>query len=98
MKIFFTELARNDLISVQDYIFNHNREAAKKVVMHIIEKIKDVLAINPEAGRRGKVLRTRELVIVKYPYIVSYRIKNNSIQILRILHTSKKWELNSSES
>lgn len=88
----FSKSARNDLNSIQEYIFANNRQAAKEVVAHILSKIKEVLAHNPAAGRAGRVLRTRELVITKYPYIVPYQVRNEVVYILRVLHTSRKWE------
>ena len=65
----------------------------KKVVSYIINQIENILPQMPSIGRAGRVLRTRELVITKYPYIVPYQVRDNSIFILRVLHTSKKWNI-----
>lgn len=91
-EIVFTVPAQEDLRAVKHYICCDNFEAAQQVVEYIIdsvEKLKD----NPSIGRAGRVLRTRELVISKYPYIVPYQVRDNNIYILRVLHTSRKWEL-----
>ncbi|MDD3593810.1 MAG: type II toxin-antitoxin system RelE/ParE family toxin [Candidatus Gastranaerophilales bacterium] len=93
MEVRFTELAVEDLRSIKKYIFENNKKAAKEVVANIIESIETIIVPNPSAGRTGRVLRTRELVITKYPYIVPYQVRYNVIYILRILHTSRKWEL-----
>ena len=90
-EIEFTTLAQNDLKSIQKYICEDNFEAAQSVVKHIIESI-EVLKDAPSIGRAGRVIRTKELVITKYPYIVPYQVKQNIVYTLRILHTSKKWE------
>ncbi len=92
-KVKFSASSLKDLKSIQEYICENNREAAKEVVAHIIDKIETVIVPNPGAGRAGRVLRTRELVISKYPYIVPYQVREDVIYILRVLHTSKKWEL-----
>ena len=92
-KIKFSVSSLKDLKSIQKYICENNKEAAKAVVAHIIEKIETVIAANPSAGRAGRVLRTRELVISKYPYIVPYQVREDVIYILRVLHTSRQWEL-----
>ena len=42
-------------------------------------------------GRQGRIDNTRELVIGNTPYIVIYRIKNDAIEILRILHSARKF-------
>ena len=36
-------------------------------------------------------LGTRELVIRNLPYIIPYRVRENFIEILRVLHTSRRW-------
>lgn len=92
-KVKFSASSLKDLKSIQEYICENNREAAKEVVAHIIAKIETVIVPNPSAGRAGRVLRTRELVISKYPYIVPYQVREEVIYILRVLHTSRKWEL-----
>ena len=45
----------------------------------------------PEMGRRGRVPGTRELVITSQPYIVAYRIRGQTIDILAVLHGAQKW-------
>lgn len=92
-EIKFTTSAAQDLQSIKKYIYEDNEIAAKKAVAHIINQIETILPQMPSAGRAGRVLRTRELVISKYPYIVPYQVKGNDIFILRVLHTSKKWEI-----
>ncbi len=92
-EIKFSKSAVNDLNSIREYIYENNKEAAKEVISHIIEKMETILTVNPAAGRAGRVLRTRELVISKYPYIVPYQVRNQIIYILRVLHTSRKWIL-----
>ncbi len=89
-EIKFTELARNDLQSIKKFICDDNFDAAQKVVQHIISSIEQ-LKVTPAMGRAGRVLRTRELIITKYPYIVPYQVRNNAIYVLRILHTAIKW-------
>ena len=92
-EIKFSKSAVNDLNSIKEYIYENNEEAAKEVVSHIIEKIETLLTANLAAGRAGRVLRTRELVISKYPYIIVYQVREQIIYILRVLHTSRKWAL-----
>jgi toxin ParE1/3/4 len=42
-------------------------------------------------GRLGRVEGTRELVIANTPYILIYRINLESVEILRVFHTSKSY-------
>jgi toxin ParE1/3/4 len=45
----------------------------------------------PRSGRPGRVEGTRELVIIRTPYIVAYRIIGDTVRILRVLHSSRQW-------
>jgi toxin ParE1/3/4 len=45
------------------------------------------------SGRAGRVPGTRELVIAGTPFIIPYRVAENTIQILRVLHGKRKWPL-----
>jgi len=92
-QIKFTQSAIKDLEAIREYIYENNKKAARTVVLHIIGQIETVIAANPGAGRAGRVFGTRELIITKYPYIVPYQVRENTIYILRVLHTSKKWEI-----
>lgn len=87
----FSKLSLKDLRAIKEYICGNNQEAAKEVVAHIIDRIETIIVANPSAGRAGRVLRTRELVISKYPYIVPYQVREDVIYILRVLHMSRKW-------
>ncbi len=91
-KVKFSKSAVQDLNSIQKYIYENNRAAAQKVVSHIINSIESIIAINPAAGRAGRILGTRELVINKYPYLVPYQVRGDCVYVLRVLHTSRKWE------
>ena len=49
-----------------------------------------LLAKNPSLGRPGRIIGTRELIVNKIRNLVPYRVRNESIEILRIFHTSRK--------
>lgn len=42
-------------------------------------------------GRQGRVEGTRELIVPNTPYIVAYRIFENQIRILAVIHTARHW-------
>lgn len=90
-EIVFTFSAQNDLRAIKKYICADNFSAAQNLVKTITESIEN-LRENTALGRIGRVLRTRELVIPNYPYIVPYQVRNNTIYILRVLHTSRKFK------
>jgi plasmid stabilization system protein ParE len=45
----------------------------------------------PEAGRRGRISGTRELVIVPTLFLVAYHVRRKKIEILSLLHRARKW-------
>jgi toxin ParE1/3/4 len=86
MNILWSPEAIEDLTSLQAYFAEHDPAAARRVVLHIIHNIEQLLPDNPQMGRPGRVPGTRELVIPKTPFIVPYRLQRNVIQILRVYH------------
>lgn len=91
MQIKWAKLAEKDLDYVEEYISQDNPSAAIDTVLLIIETVEKLLPSTPSIGRAGRVLNTRELIIPNYPYIVPYRVNNNMIEILRVMHTSLEW-------
>src|SRR6185437_16306940 len=45
----------------------------------------------PALGRPGRVEGTRGLVVSGTPYIIPYRIKDDVVQIITILHSAQRW-------
>ena len=92
-KVKFSQSALQDLQAIEEYICENNCVSARKIISHIIERVETLLVRNPGIGRAGRVLRTREFVISKYPYVIPYQVREDVIYILRVLHTSRKWDL-----
>jgi toxin ParE1/3/4 len=86
----WTALAKQDKAGQIDYIAQDNPLAAVSVGDEIELQV-EMLADQPKLGRPGRVNGTRELVIVRTPYIVTYRIKGDAVQVLRVLHGAQKW-------
>ena len=40
---------------------------------------------------RGRIAGTRELVISRFPYLIPYRVRGGSAEILRVFHTARQW-------
>jgi toxin ParE1/3/4 len=92
MKIRWVSLALADLAEAADFISKDNPEAARKMVRRIWEAA-NLLAEHPDAGRAGRVPGTRELIVGGTHFILPYRVKDNTVQILRVLHSARKWPL-----
>ena len=92
MKVRWTRLAVADLDSAYEYIAADDSAAALRVVERV-EKAVAVLSRHPEAGRAGRIRGIRELVVSGTPFIVPYRITRDAIQVLAVIHTSRKWPM-----
>ena len=68
-------------------------EAARQLILRIQSAVGQ-LAEFPFMGRVGRVEATRELVISNTSYLIIYRVKEESVEILRILHSSRKYPEN----
>jgi addiction module RelE/StbE family toxin len=78
------------LEDIRERIAAENPTAA----LRLIERIRAAvtrLATSPALGRPGRAAGTRELVIPHTPYIVPYRVKNDVVQIITILHGAQRW-------
>ncbi len=82
--------AEQDFADLVEYIADDNPIAAIEQGNEIENQI-SLLIDHPQMGRPGRIKGTRELVIVRTPYLTAYRIKGKKIQILRILHSSREW-------
>jgi toxin ParE1/3/4 len=90
MQIRWQDDAISDLIQVRRFIAMDNPSAAVRVANRIRSAVPE-LARQPGMGRPGRVPGTRERVLVDIPYIIAYRVEEDSVVVLRVLHTSRKW-------
>lgn len=79
-----------DLQALRQYIDQDKPSAANRIAKQILKAV-NLLSDQPGMGRPGRVLGTRELIVSSTPYIIPYRVKNNSIEILRVLHVAMEW-------
>ncbi|QGG24816.1 type II toxin-antitoxin system RelE/ParE family toxin [Klebsiella variicola] len=71
------------------YIAEDDPQAAERFVNEVW-RLTQLLKEQPAMGREGRVPETRELILHNYPYIIPYRVRNKTIQILRVFHTHQK--------
>jgi toxin ParE1/3/4 len=71
------------------YIATDDPKPAQLVVRRILGAVA-VLAEQPALGCPGRVVGTRELVELKTRYIVPYRVQGQTVEILRVFHTSRR--------
>lgn len=80
----------SDLLSLRQYIAQDHPATAQSVAQRILATIA-YLRDHPEIGRPGRTPGTRELVVAGIPYIIPYRVRRDTIELLRVFHTSRKW-------
>jgi toxin ParE1/3/4 len=91
MRIRWTGPVAQDLTHICDYIQEHDAPStARRVALTIYESVGS-LAQFPERSRPGRRLNTRELVFPHLPLLAVYRIREDVIEILRILHGTQNW-------
>ncbi|HGY1168030.1 TPA: type II toxin-antitoxin system RelE/ParE family toxin [Citrobacter braakii] len=89
MEIKWLRKAIANLEAEFQYIAEEDPQAAERFVNEVwrlTQMLKEQLAM----GREGRVPETRELILHNYPYIIPYRVRNNTIQILRMFHTHRR--------
>lgn len=90
MHLEWSVFAKTDRKFIFDYIEADNPRAAAAIDDRIQTRV-ECLAQFYEMGRPGRIDGTRELVISGTPYIAAYRIADNTVRILRVLHGAQQW-------
>jgi addiction module RelE/StbE family toxin len=88
MVIRWTPAAAADLQGINDYLREHHPRYREATVRRIYAAILDLKQL-PNRGRTGREQGTRELTFSPLPYVAVYRIKENAVEILRIVHGSQ---------
>jgi len=89
MRVRWLRTALRDLELQIDYIAADDPEAVARASDRI-RRAAERLVDFPEMGRAGRVPSTRELVVARTPWIVVYRLAD-SVEILRVIHSSQRW-------
>lgn len=90
MRVKWLRQALNNLDKEAEYIARDNPDAAARLVQQVARSV-DRLATYPASGRAGRVPGTRELIVPDTPYIIPYRVRGETVEILRVFHAARKW-------
>ncbi len=71
------------------YIAIDDPVAARLVVARVLDAVAQ-LVDQPGLGRPGRVPGSRELIVLKTRYIVPYRVRGTTVEILRVFHSSRR--------
>ncbi len=90
MNIRWAGPALDDLQSIREYLATKNDRAAVRVVGGVVSAV-ERLEATPWIGRPGRQSGCRELALEGAPFIVAYRVRDETVEVLRVLHTSRRW-------
>jgi plasmid stabilization system protein ParE len=89
MRVRYTPRAFADREAIFEYLDQRSPRAAHAVKAFIKKQIDD-LQYFPERYPSIQERNVRALWLVRYPYVVYYRIRGEEISILHIRHTSRQ--------
>jgi plasmid stabilization system protein ParE len=78
------------LDAIAEHVWEDNPAAAERLLERIRIAV-ERLSSFPSLSRPGRVEGTRELVISGTPYIVPYRMLDDRVEIIGILHSAQRW-------
>lgn len=90
MQVRWLRRALENLEAEADFIARDNPDAASRMVTLITEAVSH-LGSHPAMGRAGRVPGTRELVVSGTLYLIPYRVRGQTVQILRVFHGARRW-------
>ena len=91
MRIRWTAPAATDLEEIHAYLKEYNPQLAQRTVLFLYDGIRSLKKM-PNRGRIGLRNGTRELIMHPLPYLVVYRVKDDSVEILHIVHGRRDTE------
>ena len=90
MILTWSPTARAHLRHAEAFIAEDDPRAAAKTAKRIIDATEQLIDF-PGVGRPGKLPHTRELVVPGTPYFLPYRVKDEVVEILGVIHGARKW-------
>ncbi|HXN31320.1 MAG TPA: type II toxin-antitoxin system RelE/ParE family toxin [Polyangiaceae bacterium] len=89
-RVNWTEQAEFDVDEIMLLIAEDNPRAAVRVVRDI-HATAEQLTVFPMLGRVGRVEGTRELVVLRTPYVMAYRFLSDEVTLLHVFHGARLW-------
>jgi len=89
MRVRWLRKALRNLDDEATHIAADDIAAARLVVKRVLDAVA-MLAQQPGLGRAGRVPGTRELIVAKTRYVVPYRVRGETVEVLRVFHTSRR--------
>lgn len=91
MVVRWTRPATDDLTHICDYTEERFGAAQARRVAIAIYDATDALTSMPLRGRPGPKPNIRELTVARFPFVIIYRVGDEAVEVIRILHGSQQW-------
>ncbi|HET8613545.1 MAG TPA: type II toxin-antitoxin system RelE/ParE family toxin [Sphingomonas sp.] len=89
-RLLWTAPAEADLASIDDYWWPRDRDVADRLIERIRTAAERLRSI-PEGGAPLDQGRTRKWRAGRTPYVLIYRLRGATVEILRIHHDRQNW-------
>jgi toxin ParE1/3/4 len=90
VRVFWTDAALNQLEAIRDYLAETSPEYARRIVERLVNRSEQVAAF-PRSGRMVPEYEIDEVrQVIEGSYRIIYLIKEDQIEVLAIIHTSRK--------
>ncbi|GIX47305.1 MAG: putative toxin Y4kP [Candidatus Tectimicrobiota bacterium] len=89
MPLKWTRLALGSVEAEAARLARENPQIAKRTVKRIHDAVR-TLCKYPALGRPGRIPGTRELSVPAVPYVVPYRVRDDHVEILCLLHVARR--------
>ena len=90
MRVFWTDAALGQLEAVRDYFAQTSPEYAQRLVERLVNRSERIAAF-PRSGRMVPEYEIDDVrQVIEGPYRIIYLIKEDQIEILALIHTSRK--------
>ena len=90
MRLNWARRAIRDLEALQAYVAQDKPSAAREQGVLVLSAVNQLQAF-PGSGRKGRLAGTRELVVPGTPFIVAYRLRQDTIEVLAVVHGRRRW-------
>lgn len=90
MKVRYTLRAQTDLQTIFAQIYADNPRAALKVRASI-RKAVNLIARDPARGHKTSRSQVLRVPVIRYPYAIYFRARNEGVQIVHIRHSARRW-------
>lgn len=90
MNVVWSRKAIKHLVALREYIARDSEQNAVLVAKRILYSV-ELLQTQPDMGRPGRVAGTRELVVSNTSFIIPYRVRRGTLELIAVLHGHQKW-------